>query len=90
MPRTLRDHKKDKFMDMEQIGMAVDAYESNFHALSRYATQFVTTKEDRIRLFVKVLYLELQVLSVHMTSAGKSFNEVTNYVRKVEGFRSDE
>lgn len=44
MPRTLRDHKKDKFMDMEKIGMTIDAYESNFHALSRYAMQFVTKR----------------------------------------------
>jgi len=67
----------------------VAAYEAKFHALSRYATQLVTTKEERIRLFIRGLNSELQVLSIHMTSAGRSFNEVTDYVKKVEGVRRD-
>ncbi|WMV26670.1 hypothetical protein MTR67_020055 [Solanum verrucosum] len=87
--RTLRDRKKDKFMTLEQGGMFVAAYEVKFHALSRYATQLVTTEEERICLFVKGLNSELQLLSVHMTSAGKNFNEVTDFVKKVEGVRRD-
>ncbi|KAH0743175.1 hypothetical protein KY290_031168 [Solanum tuberosum] len=86
---TLRDHKKDEFIALEQGGMSVAAYEAKFHALSRYATQLVTTEEERIRLFVKGLNYELQVLSVYMTSAGKSFSEVTDFVKKVEGVRRD-
>ena len=74
MPRTLRDHKKGEFMASEQGGMTVVAYESKFHALSRYATQLVTTKEERIQLFIRGLNSELQVLSVNMISAGRSFN----------------
>ena len=31
----------------------------------------------------------MQVLSVDMTSIWKSYNEVTNYVKKVEGVRRD-
>ncbi|WMV13843.1 hypothetical protein MTR67_007228 [Solanum verrucosum] len=71
--------------------MSVAAYEAKFHALSRYATQLVTTEEERIHLFVKGLNYELQVLSlsIHMTSAGKSVNEVTDFVKKVEGVRRD-
>ena len=38
-------------------------------------------------LFVRGLNYDLQVFSVYMTSAGKSFNEVTDYVKKVEGVR---
>jgi len=57
--------------------------------LCRDMLQLVTTEEERIRLFVKGLNFELQVLSVHMTSAGKSFNEVTYFVKKVEGVRQD-
>jgi len=49
----------------------------------------VTTEEERIRLFIKGLNSELQVIFVHMTSAGKSFNEVTDFVKKVEGVRRD-
>ncbi|KAH0709266.1 hypothetical protein KY284_010693 [Solanum tuberosum] len=55
VPRTLRDCKKDESMALEQGGMTVASYEAKFHALSRYATQLVTTKEERIRLFVKGL-----------------------------------
>ena len=32
---------------------------------------------------------ELQGFFVHVTFAGKSFNEVTDYVKKVEGGRQD-
>ncbi|KAH0772846.1 hypothetical protein KY290_009983 [Solanum tuberosum] len=66
-------------------GIFVAGYEAKFHALSRYATQLVTTEEERICLFIRGLNSELQVLSVHMTSAGRSFNNVTYYVKKLEG-----
>ncbi|KAH0765510.1 hypothetical protein KY285_001381 [Solanum tuberosum] len=89
VPRTLRGRKKDEFMALEQGGMTMAAYEAKFHVLSRYATQLVSTEEERIRLFIRGLNFELQVLSVHMTSARRSFNEVTNYVKKVEGVRRD-
>ncbi|WMV08073.1 hypothetical protein MTR67_001458 [Solanum verrucosum] len=89
VPRTLRDRKKDEFMALEQGGMCVVGYEAKFHGLSRYASQLVTSEEERIHLFVKGLNSELQVLYVHMTSARKSFNEVTYFVKKVEGVRRD-
>ncbi|KAH0746089.1 hypothetical protein KY285_007746 [Solanum tuberosum] len=75
VPRTLRDRKKDEFMALEQCCISMAAYEAKFHALSRCAMQLVTTEEERIRLFVKRLNSELQVLSIHMTSAEKTFNE---------------
>ncbi|WMV08780.1 hypothetical protein MTR67_002165 [Solanum verrucosum] len=89
LQRTLRDRKKDEFMALEQGGMSVAAYEAKFYTLSRYATQLVTTKEEKIRLFIRGLNSKLQVLFVHMTSAGRSFNEVTDFVKKVEGVRQD-
>lgn len=85
VPRTLRDRKKDVFMATEQRGMIVADYEAMFHALSRYVMQLVTTNEECIHFFIKGLNPELQVLCVHMTSAGKSFNEMTDFVNKVEG-----
>ncbi|KAH0746358.1 hypothetical protein KY285_008015 [Solanum tuberosum] len=90
LPRTLRDYKKDKFMGLKQVGMYVAVYEAKFHDLSRYATQLVTTEEKRIHLFIKGLNSEFQELSVHMTSTGKSFNEVIDFVKKVEGVRRDD
>lgn len=65
--------------------MTVSAYEAKFHALSRHATQLVTTEKEKIWLFVKGLNSKLYVLFVHVTTAGKSINEVTNFVKKVEG-----
>ncbi|KAH0672114.1 hypothetical protein KY284_023201 [Solanum tuberosum] len=82
---TLRDHKKDEFMTLVHGGMTMAAYEAKFHVLSRYATQLVTIEEERIWFFIRGLNFELQVLSVHMTSARRSFSEVTDYVKKVEG-----
>lgn len=38
MPQTFRDRKKNEFMDLEQGGMYVTAYEARFHTLSRYTT----------------------------------------------------
>ncbi|XP_049414653.1 uncharacterized protein LOC125877388 [Solanum stenotomum] len=81
----MMDHKKYEFKALEQGGMTVVAYETMFHALSRYAMQLVNREQEKIHLFVKGLNPELQVLFIHMTSVGKSVNEVTNYVKKVEG-----
>ena len=83
--RTLRDHIKDEFKALEQGGMSQAAYDTVFHALSRYATELLTIEEERIRLFIS----ELQVLSIHMTSIRKRFNEVIDCVNKVEGVRRD-
>lgn len=55
MPRTLRDRKKDKFMELEQDSMFLAAYESKFHALSRYVKKLVTMEEERIQFFIKGL-----------------------------------
>ena len=63
------------------------AYETKFLDLSRYATQLVSTKKERIRNFIRDLNSEMQVLYVHITSIEKFFNEVTDYVKKVEGVR---
>ena len=76
-------------MASEQDGMYVAAYEAKFHVLSRCATQLVTTEEERIHSFIMGLNSELLVLSVHMTFARMSFNEVTDFVKKVEGVRRD-
>jgi len=39
VPQTLRDRKKNEFMDLEQGGICVDTCDAKFHTLSRYATQ---------------------------------------------------
>ena len=57
VPRTLRDRIKDEFMSLEQGGMFVASYEAKYHAFSIYATQLMTTEEERICLFSKGLIL---------------------------------
>lgn len=38
-------------------------------------------------MFVNGLNTNIQVLSVHMSSIGKSSNDVANYVKKLEGVK---
>ena len=58
--------------------MSVESYEAKFHVLSRYATQLLGTRKERIHLFVKSPNTNLQVLSIHMKYVRKNFNEVTD------------
>lgn len=85
VPRTLRDRKKDDFIALEQGCIVMAACEAKFNASSRYATQLVSTEEEMILLFIRGLNSKLQVLFVHMTVEGRSFNKVTYYVNKVGG-----
>lgn len=72
-------------MVLEQGSMYVAAYEAKFHALCRYAKMCVTMEHKRIQLFITVFGYEVQVLSMHMTSVVRSFNEVIDYFNKVRG-----
>lgn len=65
--------------------MSVVAYEAKFHFLSCYVTHLLTTEEAMVKLFIKGLNYEFWIFSVHMTSARKMFNEILNYVNKLEG-----
>lgn len=44
----------------------------------------MTTKKERISLFIMGLNYELQVLFVHITSASRSLNKVIEFAKKVE------
>lgn len=55
------DRKKDEYLDLEKSSMTVAAYEVRFHALSRFPTQLLNTKDDKIYLCVKGLNTDLQV-----------------------------
>lgn len=60
---------------------------NKFHSLSYHAAQPLGIKEERIYLFVKGFNTDLWVLSIHMTSIEKSFNEISDYVKKNEGVK---
>ena len=69
--------------------MSVATYETKYYTLPRYAMQLITTDEETIRMFIRVLNSEFEVLYVHTTSAGNNFNAVTNNIKKVEEVRRD-
>lgn len=65
--------------------MLVETYKAKLHTLSFYATQLLTTEEERSYFLIKGLNYDLQVLFLYMTSAGKGFNEVSDYVKNLDG-----
>ena len=90
IPRTLRDRRRDEFLSLEQGRMLVTAYEAKFRALSRYATQLCFSPQERIRHFVKGLRSDLQIPSLQVAAAAKSFQEVIDFVIEVEGVKPDD
>ena len=89
IPRTLRDRRRDEFLNLEQGRMSVTAYEAKFRALSRYATQLCFNPQERIRRFVKGLRSDLQILALQVAAAAKSFHEVVDFVIEVERVKPD-
>ena len=81
--------RKDEFMELHKVSIYMASYEAKFYPLSIYPKQLVTMKQEKIWLFRRSLDFKLQMLSVHITSVGRSFNEVTNYVVKVDGVKQD-
>ncbi|XP_049372096.1 uncharacterized protein LOC125837004 [Solanum verrucosum] len=90
IPRTLRDRRRDEFLNIEQGRMSVAAYEAKFRALSRYATQLCFSLQERIRRFVKGLRSDLQIPALQVAASAKSFQEVTDFVIEVEGVKPDD
>ena len=70
--------------------MSVNAYESKFRALSRYATQLCFSPQERIRCFVKGLRSELWISALQVAAMAKSFQEVVDFVVEVEGVKPNE
>ena len=75
IPQTLRDKRRDEFLSLEQGRMSVTAYEAKFHALSRYTTQLCFSLQERIRHFVKGVRSDLQIPSLQVAAAAKSFKK---------------
>ena len=50
----------------------------------------MSTEEERICFYLNGLNTDFQVLSMHLNSARKSFNEVSDYVERIEGVRQVE
>ena len=70
--------------------MSVTAYEAKFRALSRYATQLKFSPQEWIHRFVKGLRSDLQIPSLQVHTAAKSFQEVVDFVIEVGGVKPDD
>ena len=70
--------------------MSVTANEAKFRALSRYATQLCFSPQERIRHFEKGLRSDLQISTLQVAAAAKSFQEVVDFVIEVEGVKPDD
>ena len=90
IPQTLRDRRRDEFLSQEQGRMSVTAYEANFRALSRYATQLFFSPQEQIRHFLNGLRSDLLILALQVAAAAKSFQEVVDFVIEVEGVKPED
>lgn len=81
---TLHDCKNDQFLALDKDDISVAAFKAKFYALSCYTTQLLAIEEERIRWYVKFLNYDLQVLFEQMIFARKGFNEVSDYVEKLQ------
>ncbi|XP_015159005.1 uncharacterized protein [Solanum tuberosum] len=90
IPRTLRDRRRDDFLNIKQGKMSVVAYEAKFCALSKYAIQLCFSLQERIRCFVKGLRSHLQIPAIQVAAFVKYFQEVVDFVIEVEGVTPDD
>ena len=86
----MRDRRRDEFLSLKQGRMLVTTYEAMFRALSRYATQLCFSPQERICRFVRVLRSDLQIPALQVSTTAKSFQEVVDFVIKVEGVKPDD
>ncbi|KAL0543811.1 hypothetical protein IC582_018916 [Cucumis melo] len=59
---SLRDAKRQEFLDLEQGGMTVEQYDAEFDMLSRFAPEMLATEAARADKFVRGLRLDIQGL----------------------------
>ncbi|KAL5801307.1 hypothetical protein ACOSQ3_032939 [Xanthoceras sorbifolium] len=79
---------KREFVNLKQRQMTVTEYEREFIKLSKYASEMVTTKENRCRKFEDGLndYIRLQVVAFKMVD----FTRLVSTALNVESVRKDE
>ncbi|KAL0549087.1 hypothetical protein IC582_013567 [Cucumis melo] len=59
---SLRDAKRQEFLNLEQGDMTVEQYDAEFDMLSRFAPEMITTEAARADKFVRGLRLDIQGL----------------------------
>lgn len=73
MPSSLRDQIRDVFGHLVQSSMTVTEYEAKFHFFSRYSYTSITIKFEKIKKFIKRLYISLQLSSTQMVVYAELF-----------------
>ncbi|KAA0056187.1 gag protease polyprotein [Cucumis melo var. makuwa] len=61
-PASLRDAKRQKFLNLEQDDRTVEQYDAEFDMLSRFAPEMIATEAARADKFVRGLWLDIQGL----------------------------
>ncbi|KAL0539787.1 hypothetical protein IC582_024005 [Cucumis melo] len=61
-PASLRDAKRQEFLNLEQGDMTVEQYDAEFDMLSRFAPEMIATEAARADKFVRGLRLDIQGL----------------------------
>ncbi|KAA0053234.1 DNA/RNA polymerases superfamily protein [Cucumis melo var. makuwa] len=59
---SLRDAKRQEFLNLEQGDMTVEQYDAEFDMLSRFAPEMIATEAARADKFVRGLWLDIQGL----------------------------
>ncbi|KAL0537104.1 hypothetical protein IC582_026074 [Cucumis melo] len=59
---SLRDAKRQEFLNLEQVDMTVEQYDAEFDMLSRFAPEMIATEAARADKFVRGLRLDIQGL----------------------------
>ncbi|KAL0536706.1 hypothetical protein IC582_025666 [Cucumis melo] len=59
---SLRDAKRQEFLNLEQGDMTVEQYDAEFDMLSRFAPEMIATEAARVDKFVRGLRLDIQGL----------------------------
>lgn len=69
----MRESPRDKFDDQEQTTMTITEHETRLYALARQSLMSITTKEDRVRKFVKGLITPLHLCIEHLVTTCATF-----------------
>ncbi|KAA0040416.1 gag protease polyprotein [Cucumis melo var. makuwa] len=59
---SLRDAKRQEFLNLKQDDMTVNQYDAEFHMLSRFASEMIATEATRADKFIRGLRLDIQGL----------------------------
>ncbi|KAA0060734.1 ty3-gypsy retrotransposon protein [Cucumis melo var. makuwa] len=81
---SLRDAKRQKFLNLEQGDMTVEQYDAEFDMLSRFAPEMIATEAARADKFVRGLRLDIQGLERANSSKAAGRGSTSGQKRKAK------